>query len=272
MGLDEVPELWPFEGMGKSRLLGSTTLVSLLAGTPVMAADLAPVAPVKYREAAQLPWTGFYVGANVGWAESADPRVDCLGVAGLGGPCGNVFPAPKAKGFEYGLQAGYNWQVGNFVLGVEGDINKLTAQGLTGFPGIDTGKGPDQLSSRYDWLGTMRGRAGVTTGSALFYATGGYAYGRVGHHYTYALGSPANTQHFDISEGRSGWTVGGGAEYALNAHWSLKAEYLYVHLAASNLDISGLSANFFGPNPPGTNLLRYRNDLNIARVGVNYRF
>jgi hypothetical protein len=45
-----------------------------------------------------------------------------------------------------------------------------------------------------------------------------------------------------------------------------------VHLSGSNLDISALRANFFGPNPPGTNFLHYRNDLNIARVGVNYRF
>jgi hypothetical protein len=45
-----------------------------------------------------------------------------------------------------------------------------------------------------------------------------------------------------------------------------------VHLAGSNLDISGLRAINFGPNPPGTNFLRYHNDLNIARVGVNYRF
>jgi outer membrane immunogenic protein len=188
------------------------------------------------------------------------------------GACGTAFPTPSAKGAEFGLQAGYNWQVGNFVLGIEGDLNKLYAQGLTSFPGVDPAKGPDQLSSRYDWLGTARGRVGVTAGSALFYATGGFAYGRVGHTYIYGTGSPGATQSFGLGENRTGWTVGGGAEYAINQHWSVKAEYLYVHLAASNLDISGLGANFFGPNPPGTNFLHYRNDLNIARVGVNYRF
>ena len=122
--------------MRKSRLIGSTTLVGLLAVPPAFAADLAPV---KYRESQNLLWSGFYVGANGGFAWSADPRVDCLGV---GGPCATTFPAPTAKGAEFGLQAGYNWQIGNFVVGVEGDINKLAAQGLTGFPGIDPGKVP----------------------------------------------------------------------------------------------------------------------------------
>jgi outer membrane immunogenic protein len=255
--------------MRKSRLIGPTTLVGLLAVPPAFAADLAPV---KYREAEKLLWSGFYVGANGGWAQSADPRVDCLGLGGFAGPCGTAFPAPTAEGAQFGLQAGYNWQVGNFVVGFEGDINKLYVQGLTHFPGVDPAKGPDQLSSRYDWLGTARARVGVTSGSALFYATGGFAYGRVGHDYIYGMGSPANTQSFGMSENRTGWTVGGGAEYAFNQHWSIKAEYLYVHLGNSNLDISSLSTINFGANPPGTNFLRYRNDLNIARVGVNYRF
>jgi outer membrane immunogenic protein len=256
--------------MRRSRLIGPTTLVGLLAVPPAFAADLAPV---KYREAEKFLWTGFYVGANGGYAWAQDPRVDCLGPSGpFAGACGAAFPAPSAKGAAFGLQAGYNWQVGNFVVGIEGDINKLYAQGLTSFPGIEPAKGPDQLSSRYDWLGTARGRVGVTAGSALFYATGGFAYGRVGHTYVFGLSSPNGTQSFGLSQDRTGWTVGGGAEYAFDQHWSLKAEYLYVHLSGSNLDISGLQATLFGPNPPGTNFLHYRNDLNIARVGVNYRF
>ena len=86
--------------MRKSQLIGSTTLVGLLAVPPAFAADLAPV---KYRESQNLLWSGFYVGANGGFAWSADPRVDCLGV---GGPCATTFPAPTAKGAEFGLQAG----------------------------------------------------------------------------------------------------------------------------------------------------------------------
>jgi outer membrane immunogenic protein len=182
-----------------------------------------------------------------------------------------VFPAVRSSGVEYGIQAGYNWQVGKLVLGVEADINKLGAQGNTQFAGVDPGKGPDRLSSRYDWLGTARGRVGVTAGSALFYATGGFAYGRVSHGYDYAPGN-STAQTFMSSDNPMGWTVGGGAEYAIDRHWSVKAEYLYVHLAASSLDISGLRyiGNF--ETPAGTTMLHFNNNLNIARLGLNYRF
>ena len=252
-------------------------MVSLLAAPSAFAADLAPL-PVKYREAEKLPWAGLYVGANVGYAWSSDPRTDCA-FSGVS-PCvvsppplvsGTTFPAVRSSGAEYGVQAGYNWQVANWVMGLEADFNKLDAHGSKQFPGVDPGKGPDQLSARYDWLGTARGRLGVATGPALFYATGGFAYGRVSHQYIYGLGSPANTQFFGSSDDRTGWTLGGGAEYALNRNWSLRAEYLYVHLAASSLNISNL--NFIGGAPgAGTSILSFNNNLNIVRIGANYRF
>ena len=88
-------------------------------------------------------------------------------------------------------------------------------QGTTQFPGIDPGKGPDQLSSRYDWLGTARGRVGVASGNALFYATGGLAYGRVSHQYSYDVTNASNGyQLFGSSDNPFGWTAGGGIEYA----------------------------------------------------------
>jgi outer membrane immunogenic protein len=270
--------------MKKSTLFASTSLIGLLAAPSAFAADLAPM-PVKYREAEKLPWGGFYLGGNAGYAWSSDPRTDCSFTGPGTSPCvpapailnGGVisgtaaFPAVKATGAEYGLQAGYNWQVKNFVVGVEADINSLTAGGSSQFAGIDPGKGPDSLSSRYNWLGTARGRVGVTAGPALFYATGGFAYGRVGHDYAYAIGY-SNSQMFSLSEDRMGWTAGGGVEYAIDPHWSVKAEYLYVHLAASSLNLSTLSFAGNGQTPSGTTLLNFNNNLNIARLGLNYRF
>ena len=174
-------------------------------------------------------------------------------------------------GPEYGLQAGYNWQVANYVLGFEADINKLDARGTAQFAGIDPGKGPDQLSARYDWLGTARGRAGVVTGNALFYATGGLAYGRVSHGYNYDLtnGSSNNTAILVVRY-FGGWTAGGGVEYALDRNWSVKAEYLYVHLPASSLSLTGL--NFNTSVSRRIRRLHFNNNLNIVRLGANYRF
>jgi outer membrane immunogenic protein len=251
--------------MKKSVFLASTSLVGLLAVPSAFAADL----PVKYQESQKLPWAGLYIGVNAGYAWSSDPGTDCVftGVS----PCtATAFPGVSASGAEYGIQAGYNWQVANWVFGFETDINKLDARGTAQFAGIDPGKGPDRLTTRYDWLGTARGRVGVTGGNALFYATGGLAYGRVSHGYNYDFtnGSGQN-QIFSSSDTSSGWTAGGGVEYALGRNWSVKAEYLYVHLAASRLSLTGLG--FSGGTATDTTL-RFNNNLNIVRLGANYRF
>lgn len=254
--------------MKKSAFLASTSLVGLLVAPPAFAADL----PVKYQESQKLPWAGLYIGVNAGYAWSADPRTDCVftGVS----PCtATAFPGVRASGAEYGIQAGYNWQVANRVFGFETDINKLGAQGSTQFSGIDPGKGPDQLSSRYDWLGTARGRAGVTSGNALFYATGGLAYGRVGHQYNYDVANINGfNQIFNSSGNTVGWTAGGGVEYALGRNWSVKAEYLYVNLPTSGLNLSGLRFAANGGGIASNTTLRINNNLNIVRLGANFRF
>lgn len=255
--------------MKKSVFLASTSLVGLLAAPSAFAADL----PVKYLEAQKLPWAGLYIGVNAGYAWSADPETGCSFTGNSICPT-TVFPGVRASGAEFGIQAGYNWQVANWVFGFETDINKLGVQGNTQFAGIDPAKGPDQLSSRYDWLGTARGRVGVTGGNALFYATGGLAYGRVSHQYNYDTANIQNANAiFAMSNTAVGWTLGGGTEYALGRNWSLKAEYLYVHLAASGLDLSGLPTGANGGNlATGTTVLRFNNNLNIVRLGANYRF
>jgi outer membrane immunogenic protein len=219
-----------------------------------------------------LPWAGLYIGVNAGYAWSADPGTGCTTTA-LPTICPiTAFPGVNASGAEYGIQAGYNWQVANWVFGFETDINKLGAQGNTQFAGIDPGKAPDQLSARYDWLGTARGRVGVTGGNALFYATGGLAYGRVSHQYNYDVPNVGGANAiFAVSNESVGWTIGGGAEYALGRNWSVKAEYLYVHLPASALSLAGLQTGaIFGTVAGST--LNFSNNLNIVRLGANYRF
>lgn len=259
--------------MRRSQLFSTTALASILVGQSAFGADLAPV---PYRESQKLQWSGLYFGANAGYAWASDPTMNCTSIApGAASPCvGNTFTPPRATGEEYGIQAGYNWQVANWVFGLEADINKLGVHGSSQqFPGIDPGKGPDLASSRYDWLGTARGRVGVTSGPALFYATGGLAYGQVYHEYLQGFATP-NNPSFRMSENRVGWTVGGGAEFAVSQHWSVKAEYLYVNLGNSHLDISGV---LFGGNggtasPVGTSFQHFNNNLNIVRLGANYRF
>lgn len=138
-------------------------------------------------------------------------------------------------GFIAGLQAGYNFQFGSpFVLGIETDIN------YSGMSGGGVGLG---------YFGTVRARLGYSFDRALVYGTGGFAYGQ-GNADFFGLTSSANL---------TGWTLGVGAEYAVDRNWSAKLEYLYVDLGSATY------GTLAGPVVSGL-------DANILRAGVNYRF
>jgi outer membrane immunogenic protein len=235
----------------KKILLSSVALLGLTAGA--MAADLpsrrAP-APV-FSAVPVFTWTGFYVGVNagVGFSNNDDDGI--------------VFGADTIFGdsdddtsFIGGAQAGYNYQIGSFVVGVEGDLQWADFGGTTYvFP-----TGTATVDSD-DWFGTVRARAGVAFDRALIYATGGWAF----------------------TDNRSGWVVGGGIEYAFTNNLTVKLEGLYVNLDNNNNNngccfgngIVGVSntgaaitqANFgfFGNN-------RNNDDFFIVRAGINYKF
>ena len=173
-----------------------------------------------------------------------------------------------------GFTAGYNWQVNNAVLGLEGDINYF------GFKGRATGSAlypccaPDTFtvssSVSADWLATIRGRIGFLAAPTwLLYATGGAAIAEVKGNFNFTDTFAAATELAAIRDTRVGWTAGVGTEYAFGGGWSLKAEYLYVDLGRSSVT----STNLLGGAFP-TYVFTHSVDLksNIARVGVNYKF
>ncbi len=164
-------------------------------------------------------WAGPYLGANLGYE------------------WGSVQSSlTKPSGFAGGVQAGYNWQSGPWVLGVEGDIQATAA---------DDTFAPWKFSN--PWFGTVRGRAGYAVNNVLFYGTGGLAFGEL------------RAETFGLSESHTsaGWTAGVGVEFGLARNWSAKVEYLYVDLAESPFSITGVSNSYrFG----------------TLRAGVNYHF
>lgn len=164
-------------------------------------------------------WAGPYLGANLGYA------------------WGSVANNPtKPSGFVGGVQAGYNWQSGSFVFGLEGDIQAT---------GAEETFAPWKFSN--PWFGTVRGRAGYTFNNVMFFGTGGIAFGEL----------RATTFGLTESHTNAGWTLGAGAEMGLDRNWSAKIEYLYVDLANSNFVITGASNGYrFG----------------LIRAGLNYRF
>jgi len=180
-------------------------------------------------------WTGFYIGANGGggWGHSYWDA-DATGM--------------HLSGAQVGGTAGYNWQYGNAVLGLEGDLDWSNLKGTA-----TSTLCPAGCSTSDSWLSTVRGRAGYAFGGILPYLTGGLAAGDI----------RATVPGFaSDSTTNAGWTVGGGLEIALPGNWSAKAEYLHVNLGRFNC---GLDC---GVSP--TDNVSMHDD--IVRAGLNYHF
>jgi outer membrane immunogenic protein len=198
-------------------------LALALAGTAsARAADLSYGSRAPYTVNQPLnaySWAGPYLGGNLGYEWGTVDR-----------------NATRPSGFVGGVTAGYNWQTGPWLFGVEGDI-QLT--------GADDTFAPWKFSN--PWFGTARGRAGYAFSNVLVYGTAGLAFGEL------------RAETFGLSETHTnaGWTAGVGAEVGFAPRWSAKIEYLYVDLSDSAFAITGVSNGFRS---------------NIVRAGVNYHF
>ena len=226
--------------------------------------------------AAETPsysWTGWYIGAHLGygWA-NADTTITPLfnGVAGHD----IVIPSklhPDPEGVTGGGQFGYNLQIGCFVLGIEADFSGSAISGSsTVAPVILNGilRPQGTLMSHEDisWYGTLRPRVGYSvTPLLLLYGTGGLAYG----HANYSADTIFPTVQYPASTSstRVGWAAGGGVEYAIWKCWSVKAEYLYIDLGNETA-----IANPIPPNPPFQSLKDWNTAFHTFNVGLNYKF
>jgi outer membrane immunogenic protein len=235
---------------------------SLLAiCTAASAADLSqPVYKPPLVPAAYTGWTGFYIGVNAGGGiGNGHSDFSIAGVPNFASINNSL------SGAIGGVEAGYNWQTGIAVLGIEADFaasglkGSLSAPcppGLCGLPLTAT------YSQKVPWFGTVRGRLGVATSGWLIYATAGYAYARLDTEAVATAG--AATAAVSMHETRNGWTAGGGIEVALAPGWSGKLEYLY-------LDYGKVSTTWTLPGLPSiTDDARFY--MNVVRAGVNYRF
>ena len=267
-----------------------------VAALTVAGAVAAQAADLPTRKEAPAPvfvpppftWTGFYIGLNAGavWKSGNNngslyaPSAPWLYSYWPGNNFGN-----SNTGFIGGGQAGYNWQTGAFVLGVETDFDgsslsksgNLTGPNFTnpfnGNTGYLTANGKVSL----DWLGSTRGRVGfvVTPDNRLmFYGTGGVAYG----------GGSARLYFFDSSSGvyfnsgnnsqsRAGWVIGGGVEYAITNNIILGAEYLYFDLGSRHFyaypgSINGIPAPYANVYAQG----KVNFDGSVVRARVSYKF
>jgi outer membrane immunogenic protein len=229
-------------------LLTGSTMLGL--GGAAWAADLGrPPPPPVYAPAPPPPfsWTGFYLGGNLGWGWTSgdgtlwNTFVGAIPISGDG------------NGVLGGIQAGYNWQTGPWVFGLETDFQGSGGDGditTTSLAGATIG------SFKTPWFGTIRGRLGYAfADSWMLYVTGGGLYGKADMD-----GSPPGIGSYSSSTTYWTWTLGGGVEAMLWDRWSAKLEYLYAD-TPNKL-----------PAPPGTTAADGSMNNNIIRAGLNYHF
>lgn len=195
-------------------------------------------------------WTGAYIGLHAGLMEHRNRAFDLS----------NIFSNPgrtyrlSTTGFTGGLQAGYAWQSGAFVYGLEldGSLASISASRQFVTPNFS----PARHSTSLDHMFTARARAGYAFDHFLLYATGGFAAARIKNHMS-SVSFPGFT--FGDTSLRSGWVAGFGGEYAMSKNWRVRLEVLFAD---------------FGRQTYAANNYRFafRNTATIVRGGINYAF
>jgi outer membrane immunogenic protein len=259
-----------------NRLALAVVSLSALVAGPAFAADMPLKAPPPAVTPAPL-WTGWYIGANIGGSfgtakESASfPPTVVLPTSQFGSASSDL------DGVIGGGQIGYNWQTGNWVLGIEADFQGSSERASTSLigtgsisgigilaPPTTTFTGTLNIAEKLDWFGTVRGRLGVLAGpNWLLYGTGGLAYGQLDTDTTLTVAGISAANNFSTT--RAGWTAGGGIEGWITQNWTAKVEYLYVDFGSFTNGFTGLGV--FTPITVSTHVTD-----NIVRVGVDYHF
>ncbi len=204
---------------------------------------------------------GFYVGGNVGWAAEDRVWTDRDGWIGdLGGDeVGSLFRTNS--GVVGGVQAGYNWQCGCSLLGIEADWSWGSLKRSRDFD--VAAPAPLTLEDRTQWFGTIRGRAGIIASNLLLYATAGAAFAQFKHTWTGV--SDVTTESFSTRHTQWGLAAGAGAEWAFNDCISIKAEGLYLKFPERTKSV-------FSPSSDALDRFSFNETMWLARVGVNFRF
>jgi outer membrane immunogenic protein len=271
----------PRECRLKKFLICAAAAITLVAA-PGFAADM----PVKARPAAVAAaynWTGFYVGGNIGygWANDTGNRWDsfvdpgfppAVGFAPYFAAGGNQFPGVKPSGVIGGVQAGYNWQAANWVLGVVADIqaSDMKASVDNRVELVNFARIIQSNNSRIDWFGTVRGRLGYAANNWLFYGTGGVAYGNVKSTVGFNCLDcfPTTLWSGTTSSTQVGWAAGAGIEVGLSPNWTAGVEYLHFDLGSISTTALPNTAAFAGSSVTANS--KFAGD--IVRATLNYKF
>jgi len=212
-------------------------------------------------------WARSYVGVNAGfgWGNSSQQSTVIGGGPApveLGPAPVELGPAPvelgpdlldadgsyKVNGGLIGVTAGYNWQLSNWLVGLEGDLDSAGIKGSSSVCG-----GTHKCGTKLDAFGTVRARVGSVMGKTMIYATGGLVVGDIK---AWDVSGPASGTKY-----KAGWIVGGGVEQRISGPWSAKLEYLYA-------DFGGADYFTLANHTPE----HVRLTIQTVRLGLNYSF
>jgi outer membrane immunogenic protein len=222
-----------------SKLIKTGALAAALLVAPYAAVEAADMKMPVYKGVPRsvvsyYNWTGLYAGFNVGYGTGTS---EWDGIA----------LSLKPKGMTYGVTAGYNWQAGSWVVGVEGDYNFATMKNSMPCAAVFS------CESENTWFATFRGRVGYAFDRFMPYVTGGGAYGNM-------KASINTVPPLSTNDAKFGYAFGAGLEYAFLGNWTGKVEYLYLNLGSNDT----------GFTVPLVNSVNF--DASIIRVGLNYKF
>jgi outer membrane immunogenic protein len=233
-------------------LLSTVSWLSLAATAG--AADLVTKAPALAPQSAPI-WSGPYVGFDVGgYYHRASSNDETFGlVPGFSGSLTDTSAFASAH-------AGYNWQAGRVVFGVEADITSPSRRASISFGPVGFVPRPETFTTEIRWLSTFRGRVGVAFSDLLLYATGGLAVADISN----IRSDPAVLGFIAKDERvRTAAVVGGGVEYKFNRQWSARVEGLWMKFPDSTVNSIG-----FG-NPALAYRTRFTNEVAMVRGGVS---
>lgn len=180
-------------------------------------------------------------------------------------------------GFTGGAQGGYNFQTGHWVLGIEADASGSTASDSKSTTVVYPCCSPSTYTLTQkvsnDWAVSLRPKMGYTVdntpiGDILGYVSAGIVASQINYESTFTDNYGMNAyESQNVSEFHAGWTIGAGAEVALNPNWSIRPEYLYTDYGKVRSTGTLRASSTTAPMEHSADLTS-----SVFRVGVNYRF
>lgn len=278
-------------------MLNSTKVAG---STAALAAAAAATAAGSTNAAAQghapqvSNWDGVFIGGSFGgsWLSSSphgqSAQITKRGYSAFGQTFTGGFESvgdTSATNVIGGLQAGFNWQSGRNVFGVEGDFswlgkNNANAGGnvslsQVGYPNNYTGT--TFRESRVNAVATFRGRFGYDFNGTMPYITMGLAVGQIKSAWSFntayagTFAGVATRAAAQKTSWEPGFVVGGGVEQKLTRNWSVRADVQWMRFATQKIDNPIFNATYGGVTGNG-GTINFQNSLTIARLGINYRF